>query len=520
MNARKTLHIFLSLAMLASLCLPAADAAARASEVTGAAAVGSQVQPAQPDTGLFRTSIEEVTIVSGQRYNMTLEVPLSTYSGDGSIEVKVMRSDAIIPIVNEIALEEQTQITAASCNVVQTPAWTTAFGFVAVAGQPAPAGSVVTAENTAGEVVGCFVVTQAGQYGFMNIYGAFGGDPGMQDGEIVTFRVNGALAVATPLLAWHDDKSNHQVDLAAGVTQGQAILLSSGWQLFSTYVETPVPTLQTTLQSIAGRYCRVLDETGIYDCTVPSQFQSLRELHGGQGYYIRLKGKASANLLIEGVPMPVDSPIPLHQGWNWIGYLPRETLPTATALKSIQGQYLRVTDGVRTYDPALPQFSNLLFLDPGKGYLLFATTSTSLVYSAGGTSADVMQPDRQQAADLCSGVQPTPFFTILYGDLTVNDSPAPPGARVEAITPRGDVAGCFVVDQAGSYGFMHIYGEDTGSSPVAGFREGEVITLRINGQPATLSATMTWINDRDIHRVDAGAENVLQARIFLPLLLR
>ena len=171
-------------------------------------------------------------------------------------------------------------------------------------------------------MVGCFVVTQASQYGFMNIYGAFGDDPGMQDGEIVTFRVNGALTVATPLLVWLDNKEPHQVNLAAGMTQSQAILLSDGWQIFSSYVEPPVPTLQTALQSIAGRYCRVLAETGIYDCNVPPQFQSLRELHGGQGYYIRLEGAASANLLIEGVPMAPDTPLPLHQGWNWIGYLP------------------------------------------------------------------------------------------------------------------------------------------------------------------------------------------------------
>ena len=386
---------------------------------------------------------EEITIVSGQRTNMTLEVPLSAYSGDANIEVKVVRSDAIIPIVNEIAVEEQTQIAAGSCNVVQTPAWTTAFGYVTVAGQPAPVGSVVTAENTAGAVVGCFVVTQASQYGFMNIYGAFGDDPGMQDGEIVTFRVNGALTVATPLLVWLDDKEPHQVDLAAGMTQSQAILLSSGWQIFSSYVEPPVPTLQTALQSIAGRTVGYWPKR-VSGLQCAAQFQSLRELHGGQGYYIRLEGAASANLLIEGVPMAPDTPLPLHQGWNWIGYLPRETLPTATALQSIQGQYLRVTDGVRTYDPALPQFSNLLFLDPGKGYLLFATTSTTLIYPSGLEPVGTAPPDVQRATDLCGGVQPTPFFTVLFGDLTENGSPVPPSVQVEAITPRGEVAGCFV----------------------------------------------------------------------------
>ena len=138
-----------------------------------------------------------------------------------------------------------------------------------------------------------------------------------------------------------------------------------------------------------------------------------------------------------------------------------------------------MTDGVRTYDPALPQFSNLLFLDPGKGYLLFATTSTTLIYPSGLEPVGTAPPDIQRATDLCGGVQPTPFFTVLFGDLTENGSPVPPSVQVEAITPRGEVAGCLVeVDQAGRYGkLLHIYGEDSGNPPVPGFRDGEPITL-------------------------------------------
>ena len=58
MNARKILHILLSLAVLVSLCLPATGGAAtHASAEPAGATVSSQVQPAEPDTGLFRTSI-------------------------------------------------------------------------------------------------------------------------------------------------------------------------------------------------------------------------------------------------------------------------------------------------------------------------------------------------------------------------------------------------------------------------------------------------------------------------------
>jgi len=465
----------------------------------------------------------EITIVSGGRYSSTVTVPLTAYTGDGSIVASVVRTNATVgAMVNEIALEEETLSAAAVCSVTETPFWTQAYGNVIIAGQPALPGTLVTAETPRGEVVGCFVVKSTGLYGFLPIYGedltASPAIPGMRDGETVIFRVNGALAVATPALAWYDDKTPHQVHLAAGVTRSQAILVKPGWNLASFRVDPPAPLVDTVLHSIAGKYCRLLAESAIYDCNVPERFRTLRELHAAVGYYLRLEGSASATLLVEGVTVPVTTPLALHRGWNWTGYLPEISLPVTVALQSIAGQYLQVTDGSKTYDPALPDFSTLTQLDPGKGYLIYASAAVSLTYPAGGGTAAAAAPEGRSG--VCPEAAETPFFTFLYGDIRINGQPAAAGARIEAITPRGQVAGCFTVDRAGQYGFLPVYGDDGGNPPIPGFREGEPIALRVNGAAITLPSPLAWTDDKSSHRLDLAVGDDDEKRIYLPVITR
>ena len=105
----------------------------------------------------------------------------------------------------------------------------------------------------------------------------------------------------------------------------------------------------------------------------------------------------------------------------------------------------------------------------------------------------------------CPPVQNTPYFTIVYGTCTLNGGACPVGTVVEARTPRGNTAGCFVVTTAGFYGMMYVYGEDaTAQPPIPGFRAGEAIAFYIGGYPATSSPTLTWQDDKTPHQVDVS----------------
>jgi len=108
---------------------------------------------------------------------------------------------------------------------------------------------------------------------------------------------------------------------------------------------------------------------------------------------------------------------------------------------------------------------------------------------------------------------------VVYGAVMINDVPAPAGTHVEVVTPRGDVAGCFIVAKAGQYGFMHVYGEDKGDPPLPGFRADDSLRFRVNGADAVASSAMTWQdNDNPTpHRVDLNA--ALPWQQYLPFII-
>jgi hypothetical protein len=100
-----------------------------------------------------------------------------------------------------------------------TPYFTDAYGSVRLDGLDTPIGAIVEAISPRGDTIGCTEISMSGHYGAMRIYGEDTSVnppiPGMKDGEIVTFRVNGAVATAAPALVWQNDKDLHQVALTA-----------------------------------------------------------------------------------------------------------------------------------------------------------------------------------------------------------------------------------------------------------------------------------------------------------------
>ena len=459
----------------------------------------------------------EISLLNDQKQRISLPVPTETYTDDGSISVSVVRVNADVgAIVNEIALEEVTVPTAV-CGVASTPYWSYAYGSVTIEGAPALPGTVVTAENPDGVIVGCYRVEQTGSYGYMPIFGSLAPTPGMTEGQQVKFRVNGQLAVATPTLNWTNDKDTHEINLTVSGIESQWIRLNPGWTLFSLRVQPPVTEIGTVLKPIEGKYCLVFSESGVYDCNLPPQAQSLTELHGGLAYYIRNDSNATENLYVQGTPIPPSRPIPLHTDWNWVGYLLSESRPVGEALASIAGKYTRVADGkARLYNPALPQFSTLAQLVPDDGYLIFMTDTATLVYPAPLVAAAT---EPVAVREVCADVSPTPAFTWIYGGLLVNGQPAAVGSRVDVLTPRGELAGCFTVDTTGLYGFLPVYGADNGNPPLPGFADGEAMTLRVNGQVVELAQPLLWRNDKQEHLLDLSA-TVEERRFFLPLIGR
>ena len=385
-------------------------------------------------------------------------------------------------------------------DVVGTPRFTQYYGQVTVDGQPAPAGTLVEAFSSSDDKVGCFQTTSEGAFGYMRVYGEYISTttviPGMQEGEPVSFKVNDFSATTTPSpVIWHDDWLTHTVDLN-----------------ISTFIKPG-----TLLASVEEQYDLLLGEEGTYTPPEDNPFNTLTQMLPGLGYMAHMT--QAATLLITGTRVSEDSPLDLHEGWNWTGYLPDCTLPVATALASIEGQYTLLLGEEGTYapPPADPAFNTLDALEPGEGYLIRMTEADTLVYSTDAC--------RALAATLASqsprqrDVARTPYFSHYYGHAALNGRPVPAGVLIRAYNPEGDEVGRFEVREEGFYGYMRVYGEDSSvTPPVPGMRPGESVTFKIGDLPATpLLEVATWQDDKEIHQLDLTAS---AWETYLPLLLR
>jgi len=109
-------------------------------------------------------------------------------------------------------------------SLVPTNKWVNFYSLQSTLdGQPLPVGTVVTAHDPQGVVCGEFLVTQAGRYGLMPIYGddpLTEVDEGAIPGDPFEFRINGIPATATgpdePI--WTAMGDLKQVNLAGSTT--------------------------------------------------------------------------------------------------------------------------------------------------------------------------------------------------------------------------------------------------------------------------------------------------------------
>jgi len=312
----------------------------------------------------------------------------------------------------------------------------------------------------------------------------------------------------------------HEIALAVGAGQQQAIALHPGWNLISFRLQPASVAIRDVLQSIDGRYDMVIGETGAFAPGLPDEFQSLREMRPGQSYWIRVTAAQGATLLLGGDPVDPTAPISLTRGWRWPGYLPEVTLPVTVALQSIAGQYDRVRGEGGAYVPGLPDvYQTLREMRPGAGYLVRMTGDGTLRYPGGAVlSQGPALAAPAPATGPCARVRVTPSSLLAYGAVTINGAPAPVGSVVEAVTPRGDVAGCVVVVEAGHYGLIELYGEDL-DAVTPGWRVGEPIRWRVNGIEAESSVALTWDDSGEVYPLDLSVAYSPQPT-FLPLMIR
>lgn len=161
------------------------------------------------------------------------------------------------------------------------------------------------------------------------------------------------------------------------------IYLKKGWNWISLNLDPLNPDINATLQSLSNPAGATIKNQAVF-----SQYSMEYNIWGGflttlgpgamYQYYSQVKDSLSV------IGTHVDSlPIPIKQGWNWIGYVPTYKLPINTALSSLQPTQGDIIKGQLTfavYDAILGWVGNLTYMDEPHGYLLKSNAVDTLIY--------------------------------------------------------------------------------------------------------------------------------------------
>jgi hypothetical protein len=373
-------------------------------------------------------------------------------------------------------------------------------------GLPLPVGFVIDAFDPDGDHVGTWTVTEEGKYGFMPIYRDdpfTPEDDGAEPGDTITMYINGMPAEFSGDRVWTQNGDHFEVCVDYDGSIDKNFCLSDGWHLISWSVDSEIDDVEALFAPIMSNIDVILsfEEVGLtYDPDLP-EFSTLTSADHLHGYWIHIENAGECvEWNVSGMPVLVNTPTALEEGWNLVSYLPPVSLPTSSALVSQEGN-LRVAlgydNGGQTFDPLLPDFSTLPEMRPCFGYWLKVFAPSELVYP-GFNSVPYIQPDETAPETLsplaklgvADELRPTNEWVNLYSkDLTVDGEQVAGGVSVRALNAAGDLIGYGVTESAGLLRFTPVYGSS--SEELAGLKVGEEFTLEIDGQGIAESFTYT-----------------------------
>lgn len=368
---------------------------------------------------------------------------------------------------------------------------------------PLPVGSVVEAYTPADLLIGRFVVSTAGSYGFMPVYRANSEteDDGANTGDIIHFFINGVEALATGNTTYPAEYQQVQVCLQYGRKVTKECPLQEGWNL----VSWPIQTSSTDILAVLGPYMDCIDvvlgfEQGglTYDPSLP-EFSTLWSVDHFSGYWIKVKSDCPVTLEIEGLPVPIITPIPVTTGWNLVSYLPEWNLTPGYALQSLYPNLLYAygwDNGIQIFKPG-SEFNTLTTMGPCKGYWVKVAADDTLVYPEQDATASWAEPRALASSvqSLSSSGYVTPTWVNLYAsDLTLDGQAVAAGAVIEAYSVATNAKiGSFTMKSDGKFGFMPVYADADDMN--AGLRPGGEFYLTVNGTKT--AETLKWTSNGD-----------------------
>ncbi|MFQ6092897.1 MAG: LamG-like jellyroll fold domain-containing protein, partial [bacterium] len=233
----------------------------------------------------------------------------------------------------------------------------------------------------------------------------------LPSGEMVHFRVWDdsdckLYPTTNELLTFEADSSvgspTEPLQLTANVVyvqEPQTIAFNVGWTWFSTYIifqdMTPTEVL-SGLNPAAGDLIKSQTEFSQFD-PYTGWVGTLSQLDNESCYMVQLA--EGGTLILVGPPaVPSVTPIPVYNGWNWIGYLPWVALTVDGALSDLSpglqdGDVIKSQYGFAQYESG-DWIGSLQYMEPGLGYKLKLATAGPDSFYYPDSLGSILRPER------------------------------------------------------------------------------------------------------------------------------
>ncbi len=317
------------------------------------------------------------------------------------------------------------------------------------------------------------------------------GDPGSSSlikfVDMKLYNINGEMSIANKINGTLSVTTNPS-------TTDFDIILYPDWNLISFPLVPETSTMPEIFDGIPVIYV-VAYYSGegykTWGASRPSWANSLLNLDGLHGYWIRLDSDEESTWTITGNPITVTTPIPLYSGWNLISYLPlyediiSHSLASLGSLYSSVIMYIAESGGYRTWGRDRPSWANSLnSLAPQFGYWVRLDSARTLVYPSGGYSLpksifSQYDPSSQEQRDPSLGNFLGPpeyceFWAYQPGVFLQGD-------RIQAYDTDGIMCGDTVAVINGGF-IINVAGDDPDTENIdEGAVTGEEIRFTVNG---------------------------------------
>ncbi|MBT7788342.1 MAG: T9SS type A sorting domain-containing protein [Calditrichaeota bacterium] len=247
----------------------------------------------------------------------------------------------------------------------------------------------------------------------------------------------------------------------------QRIGLRRGWNMVSAHLEPEDPDVIVITSVLVENETFQMMKNGSGQFYNPQfNFNNIPGWNVAEGYWVKMSD--ADELVMSGMTVDWDLPIPLLQGWQMISYYPAQPVDATIALSGLVELLLIAKDEQgRFYSPPFG-FSNMGEMEPGKGYQLKLSEDAELVYRL---------REEEELAGLSDNSNPvhfqTPSITSRNMSLLVYTDTQ---ARGEIGAFCGDQLVGFGLIQSGQCG-VSVWGDDRSTNNPDGLLENQSYRL-------------------------------------------